>query len=288
MQSASAYIGNRAMPTITVSKESDKYYVFDQPDWFRNEADVRAELSTGPESGYDLSTDSYQTIPYSMATYVSDEARANQDPGLELDRTAVEFATDKILMMREKLASTLLFATGSYNSSAAAGTVWTDAAADIFADVNTAKETIAGAIGREPDTLIINDQTLNALKAHPDIQERIKYTQTGIATEDLLASLFELRQVLVGRAIENTSGKGDAAVYSRIWGGSAAFLYSPAAAGTRSLCFAKWFNLASQNFLTERWRVANGGAGDGFRVRAAFDEKVVSNLAGYLLTGVTT
>jgi hypothetical protein len=51
----------------------------------------------------------------------------------------------------------------------------------------------------------------------------------------------------------------------------------------RTLSFAYWFVWRGYDFVTERWRKSDGGNADGFRVRAQWDTKVVSNTAGYLI-----
>lgn len=281
------YIAPLAIPKVLVRKASDKYYEFNQGDWFRNDADVRAPNTTGPVGGYRLSTGNYNTVQYAMATYVADEERDNADEGLDLDRQAVEYCADKTLMKFEKQAASLLFGSANY---AAGHTVtlsgtdqWSDAGSDPIGDVRTAKTTVSGKIGRQPNTLVLGEEVYTKLQDHAAVLDRIKYTQKGIVTPDLLAGLFDVERVLVGRAVENTAAEGVTPSYARLWGKRAALLTVPDRAGLRTLSFAYWFVWRGYDFATERWRKSDGGNADGFRVRAQWDVKVVSNTAGYLI-----
>ncbi|MBM3216433.1 hypothetical protein FJZ36_16150 [Candidatus Poribacteria bacterium] len=280
-------IGSRAIPKVLVRKASDKFYEFTQGDWFRNDAGARASTTTGPVGGYRLSTQNYNTTQYSMATYVADEERDNADEGLDLDRQAVEYCTDKVLMKFEKEAATLLFSAGSYASGhtvTLTGTdQWSDGGSSPIEDIRAGANVIAGKIGRHPNTLVLGDEVYSKLQDHASVLDRIKYTQKGIVTPDLLAGLFDVERVLVGRGIENTAAEGVTPSYARLWGKHAALLYVPEQAGLRTLSFAYWFVWRGYDFATERWRKSDGGNADGFRVRAQWDAKVVSDTAGYLI-----
>ena len=62
--------------------------------------------------------------------------------------------------------------------------------------------------------------------------DKIKYTQRGVVTTDLLAALIDMETVLVGRAIFTASAEGTAeasVVYQRVWGKNALLLHVPSA-----------------------------------------------------------
>jgi hypothetical protein len=66
------------------------------------------------------------------------------------------------------------------------------------------------------------------LEEHPKILDKIKYTQTGIVTEELLAKVFKVDKVVIGVAI----GFDDAGVASDFWGKDAILAYVPTAPST--------------------------------------------------------
>jgi hypothetical protein len=56
------------------------------------------------------------------------------------------------------------------------------------------------------------------LQDHEDLLDRIKYTQKGVVTTDLLAQALELDRVLVCNAVQNTAKEGAAFAGSMIAG----------------------------------------------------------------------
>jgi hypothetical protein len=59
-----------------------------------------------------------------------------------------------------------------------------------------------------PNTLVLGANVHAALRSNPDIVDRVKYTQRGIATLDVLAALFEVDRVKVARAVFNAAAEG--------------------------------------------------------------------------------
>jgi hypothetical protein len=68
---------------------------------------------------------------------------------------------------------------------------------------------MASKTGYRPNTLVLSPRVFYALKNHEDILDRIKYTQKGIVTTDLLATLFEVDNVYVAWAVVNTAAQGE-------------------------------------------------------------------------------
>jgi hypothetical protein len=60
--------------------------------------------------------------------------------------------------------------------------------------------------GFKPNICVLGASVMVALKQHPDIIDRIKYTQKGIVTEDLIATLFDVDELYTSYA---TIGTGD-------------------------------------------------------------------------------
>jgi hypothetical protein len=56
--------------------------------------------------------------------------------------------------------------------------------------------------GFAPNILVIGPHVLQALRNHPEILDRIKYTERGIVTEDLIASLLGVEKILVSYATQ--------------------------------------------------------------------------------------
>lgn len=99
---------------------------------------------------------------------------------------------------------------------------------DPVSDVNDAKEAIRQQTGVYPNVFEISAAVFRVLKEHPKILDKIKYTQQGVITTDLLASVFEVEKVVVGTAIATD----DSGVSADLWGKDAILAYVPTAPST--------------------------------------------------------
>lgn len=95
---------------------------------------------------------------------------------------------------------------------------------DPIADVLAAREAIRSTVGIYPNVLELGPEVFNALCEHPKILEKIKYSQAGIITEQLLAAVFSISKVVVGKAV-GFNELGDTA--TDFWGKHAVLAYVP-------------------------------------------------------------
>jgi hypothetical protein len=203
------YIAERALPPVPVQRQANKYFVFTQADWFRDEAGLRAPGTRSRRGDYTLSTDSYSCDQYTFAKAVPDEIRKNADNPLRPDIEATELATERILLALERRVAALVGASGSWasgHSTTLSGTSqWSDYSNSTpITDIEAGKAVIHGKIGRTPNVLILGKTVFDKLKHHPTLIDRVKYSQRGVLTEELLAQLFSVESVLVGEALVNT------------------------------------------------------------------------------------
>src|SRR3990172_873596 len=77
------YIAESVFPTVPVAKMSDKYYLYNQPEWFRDEAGLRAPGAWGKYGQWGTGTASYSTQEYNFGALLPDEVRDNSDAGLD-------------------------------------------------------------------------------------------------------------------------------------------------------------------------------------------------------------
>jgi hypothetical protein len=187
MQAEKNFIGSSVFPVIPVDKSSDKYYVYPKDSWHRDEAQPRAVGAVAAESGYELSTDNYSCTEYAFRHPVYDRVSQNADNVLNLERNAVNLVTRKALLKIERTFVSEFFAasiwgttvTGVSGSPSTGETrQWDDYTnSNPVSDVDTGHETILKNTGFEANTMVIGFQAFNKLKEHPDILDKIKYTE---------------------------------------------------------------------------------------------------------------
>lgn len=287
IQQQSSFVSHQVFPVVPVDKQSDKYYKYTKADWFRDEAEKRADATESVGSGYTLTTDSYFADVYAFHKDIGDQVRANTDNPLDADRDATQFVTQRMLLRQEIQWTADYFASGVWGTDLTPTSLWSDyAASDPMEDVETGKEKILSTTGFMPNTLVLGYQVARKLRNHPDIVDRVKYTSSATVTTDLLARMFDVERVIVTKAIKNTAAEGATAAYSFVQGKHALLCYvnpTPGilqpSAGYQFLWRGVSEGLGT-NVGISRFRMDNLRA-DRIEAQMAWDNKVVASDLGY-------
>jgi hypothetical protein len=296
LQNQANFIADKVFPIIPVDKKSDKYFTYTKNDWFRDEAQRRADATESAGGGYNLSTDTYSADVFAFHKDVGDQLLANADAPLNPLREAAEFVTRRLLLRRELQFVTDFFQTGVWGTdvTGVSGTPtsgqtkqWSDyTASDPIDDIEEAKSDILGATGMEANTLVLGYETFRVLKNHPDLVDRIKYTSSQTITTDMLAAMFDIPRVMVAKAVKATNKEGIAQAYDFAFGKKAALyhvapspgLLTPSAGYTFS-----WTGVSGglgQTIGTSQFRMESLKA-DRIEAEMAFDNKVIGSDLGY-------
>jgi hypothetical protein len=303
MQSEDSYVADKVFPVVPVQKQSDRYFIYKREDFFRDEAAERAPGTESAGGDYSIdSTPSYFAKKYAFHKDVTEDERTNADNPLAPDQDATIFVTQKMLIKRETVWAQNYFRAGVWAHEAqgvASGPSesqvlqWDNANSVPIDDVSNAIIQIAQTTGYRPNVLVIGAPVFYALKNHPTILDRIKYTQKGIVTTDLLAQLFEVDKVVVAWAIKNNAPRGAAESNDFILGKSALLAYAAPNPGLRQpsagYIFA-WTGLEGAGAYGNRmlripmpWRGAGTERVEG---EMAFDAKVVGADLGFFFNQV--
>lgn len=304
MQDTSAFIADKVFPTVPVTKQSDRYFKYLKEDWFRDEAQERSLGTESAGGDYDIdNTPTYFCKKYAFHKDVFEEDRANSDDPLQPDQDATEFVVEKILLNKENNWARTYFRAGVWGQdlvgadTASADTTvvkWDDYVnSDPIKDVDTMSTNMQALTGKRPNTMVIGRQVYDALRQHPDILDRIKYTQTGIITAQLIAELFDVERILVANAIQNTAKKGQAANMKFVMGKHMLLCYTEARprikAASAGYCFT-WTGLLGANALGGRInRIPMPQLGIGterIECELAYDMKVVADDLGAFVAGI--
>jgi len=305
MQNANNFIADRVFPVIPVAKQSDKYFTYDRGMFNRDEMKLRAPGAESAGATYTLTTASYSADVWALHKDVGDQIRANADTPLQLDREATEFLTVKALIRKEKNWASNYFATGIWTtertgvSGSPSGTEfqrWDEAASTPIEDVREGARTIHGMTGFRPNKMVIGRAVYDALLDHPDIVGRIdrgQTTGTAIVMRQNLAALFEMDEILVMDAIENTAIEGAANAHSFIGSTNALLAYSAPSPGimvpSAGYTFS-WTGLLGAGALgtrIKRMRMEHLES-DRVEIEMSFDQKLVAaDLGAFFLTCVS-
>jgi len=278
-----SYIADMIFPILPVGKQTGKYYIYDKSN-LRRDNSLRAAGSGANEVDFGLSTDSYSCDDHALKSFVADEIQDQADNALNPLVDETELVTDKLLLDRE-IALASIVTSGTYvtqNTTLSGTSQWSDYDnSSPISDVRTARSTVHAASFKKPNTMILGKQVFDVLVDHPEVVERVKYSQLGVITEELLARLFQVEKVIVGEAGYNSAKEGQTDSLAYVWGKNALLAYIAPRVGLKTLTFGITFTYKTRT--VKRWRDEDK---EGTYVRIGsdnYDHKIVSVGAAYLI-----
>ncbi len=288
-------VGDVLFPTVRVRKQSDLYYEFGREHWLP-EDDYRAPGTPAIEiPGLEVSTNPYFAREYALSIPVADEERENADSPLDPNRDGTELVTNKLMLRREQRIQTLVQTAANYNASHTVTLSGTDQWNDYtnsapITDVKTGIRQVHSALFMEPTVGIFPYEVMSQLEDHPDFIERIKYSQLGILTAELIAALFGLPKIVVPGIGYDSGVPGGSQTLGYLWGKDVVLAWV-SAAGMKKPNFGYefvWRYGGGQTQRVDRWREEPRVA-DIIRVRRRYDLKLIAvdgsglSIAGYLI-----
>jgi len=244
IQSNENYIADKVFPIVPVVHQADDYFIFRKGDWFRDEAQKRADATESAGGGFNLDTGTYSADVWAFHKDVGDQLRRNADPAIDIDVSTTEFVTQRLLIRRDRDFVANFMGTGKWGTDivgVASGPTggqtiqWSvEASSDPFSDIEAGQTAILQGTGQEANTLTLGYPVYQALRKHPLVIDRIKYTMRAEAkaiTPDLLAAAFDVDRVIVSKAVYNPGAEGLAPNMNFIMGNNALLSHTPSAPG---------------------------------------------------------
>jgi len=295
-------IAEQIFPVVSVKKESDKYYEWNKGEAFRvPDTTMRADGSRAKTLGFSLSTSTYSAEEYALNAEVTDRQLANADSVIDLRASKSRRVKDILMLDQEIRVATLLTTQGNWASTnrvQLSGTQqWNNAgydntvvAASIEGRIDTAKEAVRTQTGGyEPNTIIIPSAVAKIVKKDSKIRDIIKYTHAELLVDgDLPAKLWNMN-VLIPKASKNTNKEGNATqTLTDVWGKHIVLLYVPSSAALDEFSCGYIFrvsNSAHTPWGARTWR-EEPEKKEVIEIEVCQDEKLVSNVGGYLIEDV--
>ena len=276
------YIASMILPKFSVKKQTGKYYIYDKAK-FRQNVTKRAAGAKANEVEYGLSTASFEAEDHALKEKTPWEIIDQADDALNPEMDAAENVTEQLMIDAEISLATTMASTANItqNTTLSGTSQWSDYTnSDPIADVKTAMQTVQKAIGRKPNTMVISKEVFDVIVDHPDIVERIKYTQLGVATEELLARLFKVEKVIVGEAIYETATEGQTSDTDYIWGKHCWLMYIAPQVRLRTITFGLTFSYEDRKI--KKWDDEDAEA-RFIRANDNYVQKLVATEACYLI-----
>ena len=293
IQSESRFVADGAFPGVPVGTDSGTYYIFDKGYWLGDDMQVRAPGEQYARSDFKVSTSTYTTVQWALAKALADEVKANNQAPADLSTAAVRWLGLKALIRKERAFAGDFMTTSVWETDATGGstfTKWSDSSSDPVGDVITGKRTISQSTGMKANKLIMGEIVRDRLVNHPDLLDRIKYTQRALASsvDEALSQIFDA-EVMVASAIYNSANEAQTASISAIIDDDALLIYTTAAPSKEEPSAGYTFHWAPGGGLGAIQPMWRDGANDAdlVKFKMQWDQKAVSTDLGYFFSDCT-
>ena len=212
-------VAGSVFPAVPVQKQSASFLTFPRHYFLRDEMQPRG-LGKEPEraSGFETTPQSYDCIEWGLSDVIDDRTLTNSTGVYDVRRQKTRNLTMRAVIRRERDWAEKFFkpgvwgtqltgsATGSgadefiqFDQAASDPLVWFDERMDAF-ELRT---------GYRPNVAVMGSKVYRTLKHHPEIIDRIKNTERGVLTRELIQTLLELDRVVVARSVWSAGKEGE-------------------------------------------------------------------------------
>lgn len=284
-------------PPVSAAAQSGLYWTFGRDDQFLPpDGTLRAPGARPHQVRRTLSTSNFFARGYSLERQITAEEMkvwgVNNLGDARMD--AVTQVTRLLQLDAEKKAATLLTTAANYASAnkvtLAGSNQWDNAASTPINDVENAKLQIS-LIGQQATALILTPYVLKALKSNPQVIARFVNVKGGPVTNDQLASILGIDQILVASAVQVDASNTP----SFLWGKFAWIGYVNPAAKWGDLSFAKRFVCSMEDVApVDGWGVQVVPDAPATKqaelvaVHTYYDMKITGADAGYLISAAVS
>ena len=275
------YVGDQILPVRPVTRYSDKFARYKKESTFRIADTTTGFRSEAKHVSWETDTDTYSVVPHALTDYVTDREKANADPAYDLELDTTEYLTDQILLAREYEIATLLTTVGNWGTQYATlvgNDQWDSGHANAtpVADIRAA---ISACVIR-PNTMLVGQPVWDVLVEDATLMDKIKYSQTGILTEALIASVFGLDKVVIGKAMGYISG-----TLTNLWGDNV-ILAHVEPPRLKSIQLGLTFSMTSTHVVRKWPEPKVGGGSIQIEVDYDYQPKLVCTDVGYLIRDI--
>jgi hypothetical protein len=304
------FIADKVFPSIPVDKRSDVFWKYNKSDWRRSDAQKRAPGTESAGIGWSNTTDNFFCDVYAVHVDIDAQTRANADSNWNLDSDATRLITQHLLLQKDRLWAAKYFREGVWATEYTG--VATNPGASQFLQLDQASSDPLGVstewltnfrlnVGRKINFAVVGADVWKALINHQAILERIKYTQKGVLTQDLVAEFLNIEKLYIayssearGPQINDGALQDAAATYEWVLDKKSMLLgYRPNRPGLLEPSAGYTFNwrgygagnrhgLTMSNFPDLKTR------SDRIEGEAAYDQKLVSADCGIFLKNVVS
>lgn len=275
------YIVDKVFPVTKVKQDSNKYLIYDSD--FRVADDKKADGARSRRITYDATSATYFCDDYGLEDVITERQKRNTDAPMNLEKDTTENLTDKLYDAKEVRAAELAFTKTSWTNNTTLTAGWNDYTADVadpLSAIDTGVLTIQKAVAKVPNKAVIGRDVVTHLKNNYRVLDRIKYTQRGVVTAELIAAMCELDEIIVGNHVTDSTNEATTASGGFTWGDDMLIAYINPSPGMKQVTATKQFTTTGRR--VRKW-MDEEGPSEVIEVTDNYDFAQPATGAGYLI-----
>lgn len=296
-------IADRMFPNVPVAIQGGIIWEWDLGYLLRNGMRPRAPNAESAGIGNKLNQKTYAAVVEALHHDIPDQVRANETSPISSDRATTIQLTQQAWQRREITLKAKAFKTGLWtgftDGTGVAGVPganqikqWDQLGSDPVGDIKTLATTAQLATGVRPNSIAMGQQVWDKLTTNASILDRLKFFGTPgnptVVTEQAVAALFGLKQILVSSVVQATSNEGAATLTTAfVIGKEFVMFYVPDSPGidTPSAGYTfSWTGYLGASALGSRIKKfrMEANASDRVEIEQAYDQNPMApGLGGY-------
>lgn len=225
------FVADQLFPSVNVARQSDKYYTITKNPFLRvpGTTALRAPGTSAKKIEWEISSDSFFAKNYALSNELPLEDLANADIAVGLRENSTRLVVNQLRRDQEVRIANMVTSISNMGSGVVLSgtTKWSNyTTSDPIAAVNTGHAFIRQTTGLIANTLLLDYDTMQIVRRHPVLLDLYKYTQGGQLTNNELASVFGVSNVLIGMGIKENQIEGaSASSITNIWSNCAILAY---------------------------------------------------------------
>jgi len=301
MAARRGFIAQRVLPTFESAVQAGTYGIVPLKQLLKEPQVGRNDRGDYNRSGFTFQDTSFATKERGIEVPMDDRQARMYRQFFDFEVACTEAALDIVLRAAEKRVADAIFNATTFASyTAAVSNEWDDYTnATPVTDVETAVRAVWAVTGLWPNSLIVNKKVFRNLRMCDEVTDKIASTGAGVSIEPgkitaaMLATVFDLEQVVVADAARDSANEGQAVTVAATWSDEYAMVarLNGPSDGIEVPGLGRtihWGEDGSTIGGTVERYYSDESRSEIVRARHDVEEKIVYTACGYLLSNITT
>jgi hypothetical protein len=250
------FIAETVAPVVMVPKKQFNIYFYGKENLKQVVDDTRTRFGETKQAQQSLSSKAFGPLRgHELMDGIDFDQDLMTEAPLDLEIDIVNFLSEQMALTKEAAVASTLADTSklTINTTLSGTNQWSDYAGSTpFEDLKTAAQQQRLNGLKPANTLIMSYYTFSILQQHPDLIERVKYSNVASLTLELMQTLFAqfgVNKIIVSSAVYDSAAEGLTASNNFVWGKHVWLAYITPTPGLRQVNGAYHFTLENGRYV---------------------------------------